>query len=234
MSRRAFALVELLAGLALLVLVAASVVVLARATGASASRARRQLLADRALVSIRGFLEDDLRDATDSDIALLGPTRLAMSRPVGEALPCANSGGSVVIADSAWAGTRWPAGHRDDAWLLTDVVAGSWVRVPVDSATPDWCPADGAPALRIHLAPHADTAAFVRIVEPVELSIYRSGAADWFGLAPASHAAPVQPFAGPLARGASRLTATDGLLDLVVVPARGATTTLHIPLGSRQ
>ena len=43
-------------------------------------------------------------------------------------------------------------------------------------------------------------------MEPVELSAYRSGAADWFGLTPASRLSAVQPFAGPLVPGTTRWT----------------------------
>ena len=69
------------------------------------------------------------------------------------------------------------------------------------------------------VAPHAGQAVLGRVVEPVELSAYRSGASDWFGLTPASHASAVQPFAGPLAPGTTAISAVPGTLAADVQPS---------------
>ena len=229
LSRGGFMLVELLLGLVALGIFAATLVVIVRGAARTAARAAQFLLADRALLSLRTFAQQELRDATSSDVAVLSPMRLALSRPIGEATVCLDSGGAVLLADAAWTGTRVPESGRDDAWLLVDVVAGTWQRLPIDSVSRDRCPLDGAPATRLALAPHVGAAAMVRVVEPVELSAYRSGAADWFGLTPASRASAVQPFAGPLVTAAARFAWAPDHLDITVPPRGAPATTVPIP-----
>ncbi len=232
LKRGGFLLIELLIGLVTVGILAATVVAVVRGNARVATRATHSLLADRALLSLRTFAEEELRDATSSDVAVLSPVRVALSRPIGEALACADVGGIVTFADLAWAGTRIPEGGRDDAWLLTDVVAGTWQRVAIDSVGHGTCPLDGAQGTWLAVPPHGGTAAVLRIVEPVELSAYSSGGADWFGLTPASHASAVQPFAGPLSLSATRFALALNLLDISVSPRGAPTTEVLIPLGT--
>lgn len=232
LSRHGFTLVELLVGLVLLGLVAAMLVVIVRGAAQTAARATQFLMADRALRAVQVFTQQDLRDAVSSDVVVLGPTRLALSRPIGEATVCADAGGAVLLPDATWTGSRTPEGGRDDVWLLVDVVAGSWQRLPIDSVSRDRCPRDSAPATRLTLASHAGAAAIARVVEPVELSAYPSGAADWFGLTPASHTAAVQPFAGPLTMATTRFAWVVDHLDITVPPRGAPATTVQVPLGT--
>jgi hypothetical protein len=232
LNRDGFLLMEALLSIAVLGVVAATLVAVVRGNARVATRATQSLLTDRALLALRTFAEEELRDATASDVAVLSPARLALSRPIGEAIACADSAGRVIFSDPAWTGTRTPEGGRDDAWLLTDVVAGTWQRVAIDSVGRGHCPADGAPGTWIAVAPHSGTAAVARIVELVELSAYPSGGSDWFGLTPASHASAVQPFAGPLASSAARFGLTPSLLDILVPPRGAPTTDVQIPLGT--
>jgi prepilin-type N-terminal cleavage/methylation domain-containing protein len=231
-TRRGFTLVELLLGLVLLGIFAGIVVTVVRGTARTAARATQFLLADRALLSLRVFAEEDLRDATNSDIAVLSPSRVALPRPIGDALVCADSGGAVLLADAAWTGTRAPQGSRDDVWLLLDAATSNWQRFPIDSVGRDQCPLNGAPAIRLDLALHTGTAAAAQVVEPVELSAYQSAAADWFGLTPASHAAVVQPFAGPLVPAAARFVWSINDLDITVPPLGAPATAVQVPLGN--
>ncbi len=194
LSRRGFLLVELLIGAVMLGLLAATLVAVIRGTARVATRATDSLLRERALLSLRTFAEEELRDATSGDLAVVSPIRIALSRSIGEAIACADADGIVTFADLAWAGTRTAEGGRDDAWLLTDVVAGTWQRVAIDSVGRGACPIDGAPGTWLAVPSHGSTdRGRVRIVEPVELSAYPSGGTDWFGLTPASHASAVQP-----------------------------------------
>jgi prepilin-type N-terminal cleavage/methylation domain-containing protein len=232
LSRHGFTLIELLLGLVLLGIFAGTLVVVVRGAARTAARATQSLLADRALLSLRTFAQQELGDAMSADVTVLAPTRLALSRPIGEAPVCADSGGAILLPDAAWTGTRAPEGGRDDVWLLVDVVAGSWQRLPIDSVSRGRCPLDGAPATRLALAPHAGVAAAARVVEPVELSAYRSGAADWFGLTPASHVSAVQPFAGPLVPSTARFARVPDRLDITVPPRGAPATTLQVPLGN--
>jgi prepilin-type N-terminal cleavage/methylation domain-containing protein len=232
LNRRGFTLLELLVGLIVLVIFATELVVLVRGMGQVASRTSATLLSDRPVGSLRTFLEEELRDGADSDVTILSPSRIKLSRSIGEAIVCGNSPGAVLLRTSSWGGTRAPAGGRDIALLLVDAVSERWLALPIDSTSTDRCPADGALATRLDVAAHSDSALVVRIGEPVELSAYRSGIADWFGLTPASHVSAVQPFAGPLAPGTTRFSASPGLLTATIVPQNASSVALQLPLGS--
>ena len=60
------------------------------------------------------FLEEELRDGGDSDVAVLSATRVALSRPIGEGSVCGDSAGTVLLRDTTWLGTRSPQAVRDD------------------------------------------------------------------------------------------------------------------------
>lgn len=231
LRRSGFTLIELALGLVMLAVFASAMVAVVRGAGLSASRATASLLADRAMQSLQQFLQQELRDASSTDVTVMSATRMAVSRPIGEERPCADSGGKLLLADSSWTGSRLPAGGRDDAWLLIDPVAATWLRLAIDSVTSDRCPADNALAMRLHLPVHAGRAAIVRVMEPVHLSAYRSGAADWFGLAPANGSAAVQPFAGPLTPGIARFSWFADHLAIVVPPLGLSPVIALIPLG---
>jgi hypothetical protein len=224
-------LVEMLIGLVMLAILATAVVVIVRSAGGNATRAATALLADRSVRTFETFVQHELRDASAVDVVLLGPARIGLSRSIGEALPCADSGGIVLLRNTTWTGTRAPQGSRDDVWLLVDPVAGTWVRLAIDSVGTGSCPAGGAPATRLNVAPHVGIAAAVRVVEPVEVSAYRSGSTDWFGLTPADHSSSVQPFAGPLLPGATQFNWFSDHLDIVVSPLAMATTSVTVPFG---
>jgi len=230
LNRRAFTLVEMLISLVMLSIFAASLVIVVRAAGHSAARAAARLLADRARYSLELFLREELRDAAVSDITVASPARITLARPIGDGTPCTDSAGVVTIPDAWWDGTRAPEGRRDDVLLLTDPVAATWQRLPIDSAWRSSCPIDHRPATSLRIALHTGQAASIRVLEPVELSAYRSGAWDWFGLTPASHSSAVQPFAGPLVPGAARFGIVGGQLDVTVPPANAAAVSVLAPL----
>ncbi|MGH7593790.1 MAG: PulJ/GspJ family protein [Gemmatimonadales bacterium] len=220
-------LVELLVALAVLGIFAGAVTATLVGTSRAALRETRSLLGGRALGSLQGFLQQELRDAGLGDVAILSTTRLALSRPIGEALPCAVSDTAVLIADTAWTGTRSPQAVRDSAWLLVDPVAGSWQAAAITAVVSDRCPVSNAAALRLAVAGGTGTV-MLRVMEPVELRAYRSGVADWFGLASAT--AALQPFSGPLAPATSQWTLFPGRLETALQPADGAPAVVTIPL----
>jgi hypothetical protein len=231
LSRGGFVLVELLLSVLVLGIFAATLVAVVAGNARTATRATQLLLADRALLALQVFTQEELRDAMSGDVTVLSPARVALSRSIGEAIPCADAGGGVLIADADWTGARTPEGGRDDAWLLVDAVAGTWQRIAIDSVSRDRCPIDGAPANRLALGSHPGAVAAVRVVEPVELSAYPSGGADWFGLTPASHTSAVQPFAGPLTPSATRFTTSSSHFDISVTPRGAPPIGVPIPLG---
>jgi len=226
-----FSLFELVLGLAILGIVAGAATTIVLAASRTAARATQSLAAGRAVRSLQGFLQQELRDAVQGDVTALAPARVAFARPVGMAMVCDASGFDVVMADSAWTGIRAPQAGRDSAWLLIDPVAEVWQPSSVVAATSDRCP-DQAPAVRLALDAPADGAMLVRIAEPVELSAYRSGIADWFGLAPASGLSGVQPFAGPLVPGTTRWVLFSDRLETSLQPAGAAATIVITPLAS--
>jgi prepilin-type N-terminal cleavage/methylation domain-containing protein len=230
--REGFTLVELLLGLTVLGIVAGTATAVVLGVSRAATRATRSLVADRALQSLQVFLRQELRDATNADVAVMASTRIALARPIGEAMVCAASDTAILVADSAWTGTRWPEPGRDDAWLLVDPVAAAWQAAAIVAVAADQCPADLAPAIRLSLSAPPTGTVVVRIMEPVELSAYRSGIADWFGLTPANHAAAVQPFAGPLTPGTSRWVLYADRLETAMQPNGAAATIVLIPLAA--
>jgi prepilin-type N-terminal cleavage/methylation domain-containing protein len=230
MTRRGFTLVELLLGLIVLGILAGTVTAVVRGAARVSARAMQSLVAGRTLGSLQGFLQQELRDAVENDVRVLAPTRVALSRPIGDAMVCGAAGMAILIPDSGWNGTRRPEQGRDEAWLLIDPVTDDWQAAAITDVVPDRCPADNAPALRLSLAASATGATVVRVMEPVELSAYRSGVADWFGLTPASHLSAVQPFAGPLTPGAVQWTQYPDRLETVLQPGGAPATTVTTPL----
>ena len=230
LTRRGFTLIELLVGLVILALFAMVVVSVVRGTAGVASRSLASLANDRTRLALRTFLQQDLRDGIDTEVALLASARVALSRPIGEALPCADSAGTLLIADSSWRGTRLPVPDRDDVLLLVNSFTEQWLRLELDSVGSGQCPGNNAPAIRLRVAAHSGSAIVIRVVEPVELSAYRSGAADWFGLTPASHTSTVQPFAGPLTVGTTSFSWLVDRLDVVFTVVGAGATTVRTPL----
>jgi prepilin-type N-terminal cleavage/methylation domain-containing protein len=226
-----FSLFELVLGLAILGILAGAAATIVLAASRTAARATRSLAAGRAVRSLQGFLQQELRDAVQGDVTALAPARVAFARPVGIAMVCAAGGSDIVIADTAWTGIRSPEAGRDSAWLLIDPVAEVWQPSSVVTATTDRCP-DQAPALRLALDAPADGAVLVRVTEPVELSAYRSGVADWFGLTPASGLSVVQPFAGPLVPGTTEWVLFSDRLETRLQPAGAAATAVITPLAA--
>ena len=232
MTRGGFTLIELLIGLVILALVATLVVTVVRGAATVASRSLASLSTDRTRLSLRTFLQQELRDGVDTDVALLAPARVSLSRPIGEATPCADGTGTLLIADSTWRGTRLPAGNRDDLLLLINPVAEQWLRLELDSVGSGLCPGNNAPAIRLRVAAHSGSAIVVRVVEPVELSAYRSGSADWFGLTPANHTSAVQPFAGPLTVGATTFNWFVDRVEVAFAVPGPSATTVRTPLAA--
>lgn len=230
MSRRGFTLVELLLGLVALGILAGTVTAMMRGAARMSARAMQSLVAGRTVGSLQGFLQQELRDAVGNDVTVLAPTRVALSRPIGDAMVCAAAGMAVLIPDSGWSGTRRPEPGRDEAWLLIDPLTDGWQTAAITDVAPDRCPADNAPALRLSLTAAAPGAMVVRVMEPVELSAYRSGVADWFGLTPANHLSAVQPFAGPLTPATAQWTQYPDRLETLLQPGGAPATTVTTPL----
>jgi prepilin-type N-terminal cleavage/methylation domain-containing protein len=229
--RRGFTLIEMLISLVVLGIVASMTVILLQRVALTTSRVTGGLGADRTTLSLRRFLERELGDATQNDVAAAAPASFDLERSVGMAPVCLASGAAIFYPDTAWHGARIPEAGRDVAWLLVDPLTAQWDSVAITAVGTDRCPGDTAPATRIDLASSGAGAVVIRVMEPVELRAYQSGVADWLGLLPADHSSPVQPFAGPLIPGTTLFELRSGALAATVRPAgRGSAITATIPL----
>lgn len=229
MTRRGTTLLELMLVLVAGAVVAGSAVAIVISASRLAARSARQLLTDRAAGALGVFLREELRDGAGGDVVSLTSARIALARPIGSASLCGADDSSVVYADTAWRGTRAPAAARDVAILLVDPIAETWDTLAIAGTAADRC-ATGAAATRLVFAAPPGTALLARIVEPVELAAYRSGAYDWLGIAPRSGASSIQPFAGPLAPGNSVFTLFADSLVMAIQPAGAGPASLSIPL----
>ncbi|MGH7582461.1 MAG: PulJ/GspJ family protein [Gemmatimonadales bacterium] len=225
MTRAGFTLLELLIGMVMLAVVSGIAVVVSQVAGGTAVRQSSLLTDDRTAGAVQAFLQQELRNAAADDLSTPRAGTLGLSRPVGEGWLCAISDTAVWLPVTGWLGVRQPEPGRDAAALLVDSGGGTWRFAPIAAVTSDRCPT-GAAAWRLSVA--GDTAPVLRIFEPVELESYRSGTAEWFGLAPASHLSPVQPFAGPIRDTASFVI--DAGAVTAAFRSAAAATTVQIPL----
>jgi prepilin-type N-terminal cleavage/methylation domain-containing protein len=229
MTRRGVTLIELAMSLVLLGLVAALYATVVLSGARPAARAIDHMVSERTIDAVYTFLSQEWRDAGVNDL-IVTTSHVVFSRPVGEATVCADSGSAVLIADTGYVGTRMPQARRDQVALLA-AADSTWQFVALDTVTAARCPSSGDAALRLGVPMHAGSAVALRVVEPVDVSVYRSSGADWYGLAPADHSATVQPFAGPLVLDASTFRSSAAAVDVVVAPAGATALTLHIPMG---
>jgi type II secretory pathway pseudopilin PulG len=224
-KRAGFTLLEAIIALMLLLLLAGGIAVVVRTAAHSAARAFNELAVERIVRTVALFVQHDLAEARHDELANPLPTRLRLPRPVAWGLACADDGQLLRVATEDWQASRTPEPGRDQLSLLADSTAEWWDSAAIIAVGHGSCP-DGRPAVTLQTLLRPRVADLVRVVEPVEWSVYASGGADWFGLAPADHSSPVQPFAGPLRTGAARLTLLPTHVDVLVAPAAGAAITV--------
>lgn len=225
-------LIELLVGLSLLALLGGLAVATVEGPARSGAHAVAVLDVARTTSTTGALLRQELRDADSLDVSIASGTRLMLARPVGDAAVCGTVGSALLILRADWSGARLPEAAHDQAWVLVDPLGETWDSMAIAAVGTGQCPADGSPALRLTLPAPVVNPLMVRVVEPTELSVYRSGTADWLGLAPADGSASVQPFAGPLRAGASHFNRFGAALHLFVAMSPLNDTTIVIPLGS--
>ena len=231
MSRRGWTVVELLVVVTVSAVLAALVSGVVIASARVAARQASSLEHDRTGLTVAAWWHVDLRDSESGDVAVPAADRLVAHHPVGAAVPCLASGADILIARADWRGGRDPEPARDELWLLTDVTTSAWDEAPLVAVASGLCPG-GAPAIRLTLAATVAAVQLVRVVEPLQMRLYRSGNGWWLGLAPADGATPVQPFAGPIAVAVSGFARDTSGVHVFVQPAAGRLFELHAPLPS--
>lgn len=225
--RRGTTLIELLVAIVLLGVLALFTVGTVRAIGTVARRAVDAAATRRGITALHSLLRHDLTEATATDLVIASPT-MHYPRPVGASAACAIAAATATLPQNRWRGARLPAAGRDDAWLLTDI-DGLWQRATVIAVTTSSCP-DGRAAWNVTFD-RAVLLPLVRVIEPVRLAMYRSGVADWLGIAPATGVTPIQPFAGPIAAaGASWSLVGDDLVAVAAFASMRPTSSLRVPL----
>lgn len=203
-------LVELLLTLVMAVAFAAAAHQVVRMAASGVRVAALHRGSTRDAVTFWALVNHDLRAATDSDLASPNAHTLDLSRPVGEGTICASA---LTSARLRWRGERSPDPGRDRAWLREDSVGGAWLERGIVSVTMANCP-DGEQAVELVFAGAIPAVAVGRVVEPVRLRSYRSGADHWLGLEPRLTAATVQPLAGPIESDGFQVTLTGDAVRL--------------------
>ena len=210
LNRRGLTLVELLLVLLLALASATAAHQIVRLAAGAVRLAHAHNSATRDGVTVWALVNHDLRAATGSDLASPNAHTLDLSRPVGEGTVCASA---LTSARLRWRGERSPDPGRDRAWLREDSVGGAWLERGIVSVTMANCP-DGEQAVELVFAGAIPAVAVGRVVEPVRLRSYRSGADHWLGLEPRLTAATVQPLAGPIESDGFQVTLTGDAVRL--------------------
>ncbi|MEP6590942.1 MAG: hypothetical protein ABJC19_07150 [Gemmatimonadota bacterium] len=229
MTRRGWSAVEVLVVVALAALLASLCTAVITASARAAVRQRRALDRERLGQTVGAWWRAALRDAEGGDVEVASPVAITMKQPVGGGAVCWSDADTLRIARTEWRASRDPEPGRDLLWLLRDAVQGQWEAAELLLARAGRCP-DGALALELLLATPVATVQLVRVVEPLQLRLYRSGVAAWLGEAPADGSSPVQPVAGPVVLPASQFTRDSSGVHVLMQPAWGGVLLLNAAL----
>ncbi len=232
-SRRGSSLVELMAALTGLVVVAslATRVIITQVRVALTQEARTGL--GGGLRTGVTFLSAEWRDLTPApagssgDLFSLGPDALTYRAYRASALACSGSQDQILLRADPWYGLRQLAPDRDSLLVLIegDTATGSddrWLPLPVISVGSGAC--QGTPAMVV--GTRLDSAIVqsdVRFDAPViafeimQVRSYLQASQTWLGVRSVSAGEVIQPLLGPLDASGLRLTYLD---------ARGASTNL--------
>ncbi len=224
---------EVLVGLILLSIVGAAVARLGLGAERSARATHAGAELERSFDTALDFLESDLADAgtdsTGTDLIRLGPDSLVWRATRGVGLACQVGADEVRLLLSEWGGPRLPQAGRDSLMLYAgpDSLTGGpvrWLALPILAVSTGTCA--GAPALVLQTL--LDTAlvppsalpglAPARTYEVMQVRLYSSLGAWWFGARSVSAGEAIQPVAGPLAAGGLRFAFLDSAARATMVP----------------
>lgn len=232
--RGGFTLIEMLIGLVLLSLVGGVAVRLGLSAERSVRLAQAAAHAERSFDTALDFLESELADAgTDgsgSDLIRLGQDSLTWRATRGVGLACQVTATDVRLLQHQWSASRLPQPGRDSLMLYVGADSlrtdsAPWLVLPILGVSSGSCA--GAAALSLHTAldttqappgslPHLVPA---RVFEVMQVRLYSSLGAWWFGTRSVSGGEGIQPVAGPLSPGGLQFTYRDSTGQVTAIPA---------------
>jgi hypothetical protein len=199
-------------------------------SAAQATLALRRAAAARDQSALWALAARELTYAAAGDVMVPSPTSLEFARPIGEGPVCAVSPTALMLRADHAGHTRSPAADRDLLLVREPTATGAWEERGIVSVSVANCP-DGRAALVLGLDTPVSAAGFARIVEPVRLRTYRSGAVHALGMEGRLGGATIQPLAGPLDSTGFQATRSGHLLRMTLSRAPLLPLLLSLPLG---
>jgi prepilin-type N-terminal cleavage/methylation domain-containing protein len=218
-GRRGFTLVEIMLALTVTFIVTGAAYTLLlntqRLTRAHAARVALQSeVRAGALIVVNELSELNTvagGSTSQNDVLALGAHSVTYRAMRGIGFICQSVGPAVIrLARSSFSGHRDPQAGRDEAFVFVpgDSATGTedaWVAVKVTAvATTTACPGAVGAGITLTLASGASPLLLeqgtpVRLVEPMELRLYRADDSWWLGARSVNTGETIQPLAGPLA-----------------------------------
>lgn len=232
--RGGFTLMELLIGLVLLSLAGGVAVRLGLGAERSVRLAQAAAHTERSFDTALDYLESELADAgTDgsgTDLIRLGQDSLTWRATRGVGLACQVTATEVRLLQQQWSASRLPQPGRDSLMLYVGADSlradsAPWLVLPILGVSTATCA--GAAALSLQtavdttLAPPGSLPRLVpaRIFEVMQVRLYPSLGAWWFGTRSVSAGEGIQPVAGPLSPGGLHFTFRDSTGLVTAIPA---------------
>lgn len=216
-GRRGFSLVEIVIALVIMLLVTGA---LHRLLLSTQRLTRKQLDQVALQSSVRAgslAVTNELRELTtraggtpdENDMVRIAPTGVVYRAMRGMGFICqAPSAGAIRIDRARFSGHRDPQAGRDTAYVFVPGDPGkalpdSWLALPITGVGNAACPGSAGPGITLTIPnPAVETGVEVgtpvRIVEVMELRLYRSEGKSWLGARSVSAGESIQPVVGPL------------------------------------
>ncbi len=232
-SSGGFTLIEILIGLVLLSLVGGVVVRIGlgaeRTVRLAKAEAHTELNFDTALDYLESELADAGTDGSGTDLIRLGQDSLTWRATRGVGLACQVAPTEVRLLRDRLAGPRQAQPGRDSLMLYVGADSHRadsvpWLVLPILGVSASTC--SGLPALAIQTVLDTSQASPgwlpslvpARVFEVMQVRLYSSLGAWWFGTRSVSAGEGIQPVAGPLVPGGLRFTFRDSTGQATAVP----------------
>lgn len=218
-SRPGFTLPEIMLALVVTLMVMASVYQLLLATQRAARAQAEQVVLQSNLRAGSQVVMNELGELgtvpggtpEQNDIVAMGAAAVTYRAMRGTGFICQAAGGSVIrLARSTFSGHRDPQAVRDEAYVFVpgDPATGTkdtWLPLKILSVASTFaCPAGQGPGVTLTLSGNPPAELLVpgtpvRVVELMELRLYRADDNSWLGIRSVATGEAIQPLIGPLA-----------------------------------